>query len=61
MAMNYLAECQSRIGNFRRQRVGYILPENGVVSYDPSITGVRHFEIDPTVFTAKLTKMLEGT
>ncbi|EQB17313.1 glycosyltransferase family 61 protein [Sphingobium lactosutens] len=61
MAMNYLAECQSRIGNFRRQRVGYILPENGVVSYDPSITGVRHFEIDPAVFTAKLAKMLEGT
>lgn len=59
MAMNYITECQSRIGNFRRQRVGYILPREGPIGFDPSIKGERHFEIDAATFERKLNIMLK--
>ena len=58
MAMNYNTECQSRIGNFRQHSVGYILPAEGAISYDPNIPGERHFIIDPMLFEKKLKIML---
>ena len=58
MALNYITECQSRIGNFRQQSVGYILPAEGPINYDPNIPGERHFTIDPALFEKKLKLML---
>lgn len=60
MALNYITECQSRIGNFRRQRVGYILPHEGPIRFDPTIREERYFEIDPAAFERKLNIMLKS-
>ena len=61
LAMNYITECQSRIGNFRQQRVGYLLPQGGPIGYDPTITGKRYFSIEPSAFERKLKIMLGAT
>ncbi|MEZ7271865.1 glycosyltransferase family 61 protein [Sphingobium sp. 10 DY56-G10] len=58
MALNYITECQSRIGNFRQHSVGYLLPAEGPINYDPNIPGERHFTIDPALFEKKLKLML---
>lgn len=55
VSLNWLVEVQSRIGNFRRHDVGYILPADGqarLYSIEPQAN--QPFTIDPAEFRQKL-------
>jgi capsular polysaccharide biosynthesis protein len=56
VSLNWLVEVQSRIGNFRRHDVGYILPADGqarLYSIEPQAN--QPFTVDPDEFRRKLT------
>jgi capsular polysaccharide biosynthesis protein len=60
VSLNWLVEVQSRIGNFRRHDVGYILPADGqarLYSIEPQAN--QPFTIDPDEFRRKLTNAVE--
>ncbi|OYX03537.1 MAG: capsular biosynthesis protein [Caulobacter vibrioides] len=55
VSLNWLVEVQSRIGNFRRHDIGYILPADGqarLYSIEPQAN--QPFTIDPAEFRQKL-------
>lgn len=59
VSLNWLVEVQSRIGNFRRHDVGYILPDDGrarLYSIEPQI---QPFRIDAEDFRRKLSLAVE--
>ena len=56
VSLNWLVEVQSRIGNFRRHDVGYILPSDGEARlYSIEARANQPFTIDADVFREKLT------
>lgn len=54
VSLNWLVEVQSRIGNFRRHDVGYILPADGHARLHTIEPRSQPFTIDPEAFRAKL-------
>ena len=53
MALNWVVDVQSRIANFRRQDIGYLLATDGVPRIH-NLEGVTHdFVIDPAAFRDK--------
>jgi O-antigen biosynthesis protein WbqL len=54
VSLNWLVEVQSRIGNFRRHDVGYILPDDGRPRLHTVEPQSQPFRIDPAEFRAKL-------
>ena len=59
VSLNWLVEVQSRIGNFRRHDVGYILPADGRARLHTIEPQTQPFEIDPVEFRAKLSLAIE--
>ncbi|KQV55612.1 MULTISPECIES: DUF563 domain-containing protein [unclassified Caulobacter] len=59
VALNWLVEVQSRIGNFRRHDVGYILPSDGRPRLHTIEAQSQPFTIDPAEFRRKLTVAIE--
>lgn len=59
VSLNWLVEVQSRIGNFRRHDVGYILPTDGRARLHAIDAQAQPFSIDPDDFRRKLTIALE--
>jgi O-antigen biosynthesis protein WbqL len=60
VSLNWLVEVQSRIGNFRRHDVGYILPADGqarLYTIEPQAN--QPFTVDPDEFRRKLTIAVE--
>ena len=54
VSLNWLVDVQSRIANFRRQDVGYILPADGRARLHAEEQQSQPFTIDPVEFRAKL-------
>lgn len=54
VCLNWLVEVQSRIGNFRRHDVGYILPADGRARLHAIDAEAQPFSIDPEEFRRKL-------
>ncbi|MET3663656.1 DUF563 domain-containing protein [Caulobacter sp. 1776] len=54
VSLNWLVEVQSRIGNFRRHDVGYILPADGRPRLHAIEQQAQPFSIDPAEFRRKL-------
>lgn len=59
VSLNWLVEVQSRIGNFRRHDVGYILPADGRARLHSIEAQAQPFSIDPDAFRRKLTIAVE--
>ena len=59
VSLNWLVEVQSRIGNFRRHDVGYILPTDGRARLHSIEARAQPFSIDPDAFRRKLTIAVE--
>lgn len=59
VSLNWLVEVQSRIGNFRRHDVGYILPTDGRARLHSIEAQAQPFSIDPDAFRRKLTIAVE--
>lgn len=59
VSLNWLVEVQSRIGNFRRHDVGYILPDDGRARLHSLEAQAQPFSIDPDEFRRKLTIAIE--
>ncbi len=59
VSLNWLVEVQSRIGNFRRHDVGYILPADGRARLHTIQPQSQPFSIDPDEFRRKLSIALE--
>lgn len=59
VSLNWLVEVQSRIGNFRRHDVGYILPADGRARLHSIEAQAQPFSIDPDAFRRKLTIAIE--
>jgi len=59
VSLNWLVEVQSRIGNFRRHDVGYILPTDGRARLHSIEAQAQPFSIDPDAFRRKLTIAIE--
>jgi O-antigen biosynthesis protein WbqL len=59
VSLNWLVEVQSRIGNFRRHDVGYILPADGRARLHTIQPQSQPFSIDPAEFRRKLALALE--
>jgi capsular polysaccharide biosynthesis protein len=59
VSLNWLVEVQSRIGNFRRHDVGYILPADGRARLHSLEAQAQPFSIDPEEFRRKLTIAIE--
>jgi len=59
VSLNWLVEVQSRIGNFRRHDVGYILPADGRARLHTIEPQSQPFTIDPAEFRAKLSLAVE--
>ncbi|OJU08728.1 MAG: hypothetical protein BGN86_10590 [Caulobacterales bacterium 68-7] len=59
MALNWVVDVQSRIANFRRQDIGYLLATDGVPRIH-NLEGVTHdFVIDPAAFRDKAQLVLD--
>lgn len=54
VSLNWLVEVQSRIANFRRHDIGYILPEDGQARLHSIEPRKQPFTIDPEDFRHKL-------
>lgn len=54
VSLNWLVEVQSRIGNFRRHDVGYILPDDGRARLHTIEPQIQPFTIDAEDFRRKL-------
>lgn len=54
VSLNWLVDVQSRIANFRRHDVGYILPSDGIARLHTIEPQSQPFTIDPVEFRAKL-------
>jgi O-antigen biosynthesis protein WbqL len=59
VSLNWLVEVQSRIGNFRRHDVGYILPADGRARLHTIEPQKQPFRIDPADFRRKLGVVVE--
>lgn len=59
VSLNWLVEVQSRIGNFRRHDVGYILPDDGEARLYSIEPRKQPFRIDPEDFRRKLSLVVE--
>lgn len=59
VSLNWLVEVQSRIGNFRRHDVGYILPADGRARLHSVSAQAQPFSIDAEDFRRKLTIAVE--
>ena len=59
ISLNWLVEVQSRIGNFRRHDVGYILPADGRPRLHTIEPQIQPFEIDAEDFRRKLGLAIE--
>lgn len=59
VSLNWLVEVQSRIGNFRRHDVGYILPADGRARLHAIEAQAQPFSIDPDEFRRKLSIAVE--
>lgn len=59
VSLNWLVEVQSRIGNFRRHDVGYILPDDGQARLHTIEPQSQPFRIDAAEFRAKLSLALK--
>ena len=59
VSLNWLVEVQSRIGNFRRHDVGYILPADGRARLHAIEAQAQPFSIDPGEFRRKLSIAVE--
>lgn len=59
VSLNWLVEVQSRIGNFRRHDIGYILPADGRARLHSIEAQAQPFSIDPAAFRRKLTIAVE--
>ncbi|PIB90529.1 DUF563 domain-containing protein [Caulobacter sp. FWC2] len=59
VSLNWLVEVQSRIGNFRRHDIGYILPADGRARLHSIEAQAQPFSIDPDAFRRKLTIAVE--
>jgi len=59
VSLNWLVEVQSRIGNFRRHDVGYILPADGRARLHTIEPQIQPFTIDPAEFRTKLSLAVE--
>lgn len=59
VSLNWLVEVQSRIGNFRRHDVGYILPADGRARLHTIEPQTQPFTIDPAEFRTKLSLAVE--
>jgi O-antigen biosynthesis protein WbqL len=59
VSLNWLVEVQSRIGNFRRHDLGYILPADGRARLHSLEAQAQPFSIDPDEFRRKLTIAVE--
>lgn len=59
VSLNWLVEVQSRIGNFRRHDVGYILPADGRARLHAIEPRSQPFMIDPAEFRTKLSLAVE--
>lgn len=59
VSLNWLVEVQSRIGNFRRHDVGYILPADGRARLHAIDAQAQPFSIDPDEFRRKLGVAIE--
>ena len=59
VSLNWLVEVQSRIANFRRHDVGYILPDDGEARLYSIEPRKQPFRIDPEDFRRKLSIAVE--
>ncbi len=60
LALNWIVDVQSRIGNFRRQDVGYLLPEDGVPrGFSLEAQGPQPFRIDMNAYRRALDRLLD--
>lgn len=59
VSLNWLVEVQSRIANFRRHDVGYILPDDGRARLHSIEPRKQPFRIDPEDFRRKLSIAVE--
>lgn len=59
VSLNWLVEVQSRIGNFRRHDVGYILPADGRARLHTIEPQSQPFTIDPVEWRRKLSLAVE--
>lgn len=59
VSLNWLVDVQSRIANFRRQDVGYILPADGRARLHAEEQQSQPFTIDPVEFRTKLAIAVE--
>ncbi|PHY18826.1 DUF563 domain-containing protein [Caulobacter sp. BP25] len=59
VSLNWLVDVQSRIANFRRHDLGYILPEDGEPRLHTIEPQRQPFRIDPQEFRRKLTIAIE--
>jgi O-antigen biosynthesis protein WbqL len=60
VALNCIGEIQSRIANFRRQDIGYVLPDDGRPRGFRSDGGLQRYRVDPTDFREKLSIAIEA-
>lgn len=59
LSLNWVADVQSRIANFRRHDIGYILPEDGLARLHSIAPRKQPFRIDPEAFRRGLDLALE--
>lgn len=59
MSLNWLVDVQSRIANFRKHDVGYILPADGRARLHAEEQQSQPFTIDPVAFRTRLTMAIE--
>lgn len=55
LGMNHINSCQTRIAQLRRHRIGYILPADGPLGFDRSLSSVRRgYRINAGEFASRL-------